>query len=192
MIYGETATDDPMHLNDIQPVLKDGPYWEKGDVFLSLRNQSMLMLYRPSTNKVLWYQQGPWLQQHDVDIVDNHTIAVFDNNYTLVGFKGTSQIYMYDFQSKKITTPFKTAFGTLEIFAAQEGLFDLINDNEIFVEDTLSGRLLQFDENGTIIWQYINGASNEKVYYVSWSRLISRGLGDKVRQKIKEVRCDEN
>jgi hypothetical protein len=192
MIYGETATDDPMHLNDIQPVLKDGPYWEKGDVFLSLRNQSMLMLYRPSTNKVLWYQQGPWLQQHDVDIVDNHTIAVFDNNYTLVGFKGTSQIYMYDFQSKKITTPFKTAFGTLEIFAAQEGLFDLINDNEIFVEDTLSGRLLQFDENGTIIWQYINGASNEKVYYVSWSRLISRGLGDKVRQKIKEVRCEEH
>ena len=68
----------------------------------------------------------------------------------------------------------------------------MINDNEIFVEDTLSGRLLQFDENGTIIWQYINGASNEKVYYVSWSRLISRGLGDKVRQKIKEVRCDEN
>ena len=126
MVYGETPTDDPMHLNDIQPVLTNGPYWKKGDVFISLRSQSMLMLYRPSTNKVLWYQQGPWLQQHDVDIVDNHTIAVFSNNNTLVGMKGTNQIYMYDFQSKKITEPFKTAFATLKIRTETEGLYNLI------------------------------------------------------------------
>ncbi|MFC1843334.1 arylsulfotransferase family protein [Thermodesulfobacteriota bacterium] len=192
MAYGGPETDDPTHLNDIQPVLKDSPYWKKGDVFISLRNQSMLMLYRPSTNKLLWYQQGPWLHQHDVDIVDNHTIALFNNNQTILGMKGTNQIIMYDFQSKRITKPFETAFGTLEIHTPVEGLFDLVNDNEIFVEETLSGRLLQFDKNGSIFWQYINRASDGKVYYVNWSRLISRGLGDKVRQKIKEVKCDEH
>lgn len=26
---------DPIHLNDIEPVLTDGPYWKKGDLFLS-------------------------------------------------------------------------------------------------------------------------------------------------------------
>ena len=42
-----TFTTDPIHLNDIQPVNFNGEFWKKGDVFLSLRNQSMVLLYRP-------------------------------------------------------------------------------------------------------------------------------------------------
>ena len=49
---------DPIHLNDIQPVDFDGEYWKKGDVFLSLRHQSMVLLYRPSTNKIIWKGTG--------------------------------------------------------------------------------------------------------------------------------------
>ena len=36
---------------------------------MSLRNISMVFLYRPSNNKVLWYRQGPWVFQHDVDVI---------------------------------------------------------------------------------------------------------------------------
>ena len=36
---------DPIHLNDIQPVEKSGPYWKMGDLFLSLRSQNMIILY---------------------------------------------------------------------------------------------------------------------------------------------------
>ena len=35
---------DPIHVNDIQPVLEDGLFWKKGDLFLSLRHQSMIIL----------------------------------------------------------------------------------------------------------------------------------------------------
>lgn len=35
---------DPIHLNDIQPVDFDGKFWKQGDVFLSPRNQSMIIL----------------------------------------------------------------------------------------------------------------------------------------------------
>jgi hypothetical protein len=72
--------DDPTHLNDIQPVLADGPYWKKGDLFVSLRNISSIMLYRPSTDQIVWMKRGPWLSQHDVDILDDHRISVYDNN----------------------------------------------------------------------------------------------------------------
>jgi len=37
-------TIDPIHLNDIQPVNFDTEFWKKGDVFLSLRHQSMIVL----------------------------------------------------------------------------------------------------------------------------------------------------
>ena len=51
---GKDPSRDPLHLNDIQPVNFDGDYWKKGDVFLSLRNQSMIVLYRPSNNQIVW------------------------------------------------------------------------------------------------------------------------------------------
>ena len=71
---------DPIHLNDIQPVEFNGRFWKKGDVFLSLRNQSMILLYRPSTNKIIWKGTGPFFNQHDVDILSDHVISVFNNN----------------------------------------------------------------------------------------------------------------
>ena len=49
---------DPIHLNDIEPVNFDSKYWKRGDVFLSLRNQSMIILYRPSTNEIIWKGTG--------------------------------------------------------------------------------------------------------------------------------------
>ena len=54
MIIGKlnTFSNDPIHLNDIEPVFKDGPFWKKGDVFLSLRHQSIIILFRPNTNKM--------------------------------------------------------------------------------------------------------------------------------------------
>ena len=74
--HGNDYENDPIHLNDIQPVDFDGDYWKKGDVFLSIRNQSMIMLYRPSTNQIIWIGNGPYLHQHDVDIIDDHRIAI--------------------------------------------------------------------------------------------------------------------
>ena len=35
---GRPYEEDPFHLNDIEPVLTSGPYWQRGDVILSLRN----------------------------------------------------------------------------------------------------------------------------------------------------------
>ena len=93
---GRIKDHDPLHLNDIQPVLTDGPYWQRGDVFVSLRNVSMVFLYRPATNKVLWYKVGPFIQQHDVDILDDQRISIFNNN-TLFG-RTKNNILIYDFE----------------------------------------------------------------------------------------------
>src|SRR5690606_40126395 len=49
-------------------------------LFLSFRHMSMIMLYRPATDEIVWKKQGPWLAQHDVDILDATRIGVFNNN----------------------------------------------------------------------------------------------------------------
>ena len=48
VFWGDGDYYDPIHLNDIEPVRKDGPYWRKGDLFLSLRSPSIVMLLHSS------------------------------------------------------------------------------------------------------------------------------------------------
>ncbi|VFN06290.1 MAG: hypothetical protein BECKG1743F_GA0114225_112071, partial [Candidatus Kentron sp. G] len=45
-------------------------------------DMNMLMLYRPSENKLLWWTQDFVAHQHDIDIMDESRILVFNNNHT--------------------------------------------------------------------------------------------------------------
>ena len=81
----ERYDHDPLHIDDVQPVLRDGPFWRRGDLFVSLRINSVIFLYQPATDEVVWLESGPWLHQHDVDIVSEHEISVFSNNTVATG-----------------------------------------------------------------------------------------------------------
>ena len=79
-----------------------------------------MLLYRPSENKVLSYLKGPFVAQHDVDILSDHQIAIFNNNNTFGNKALYSQIVTYDFETKTFGTllqsqleevNFKTAYG---------------------------------------------------------------------------------
>ena len=79
LVKSETP-GDPIHVNDIEPVLHDGPYFKRGDLFISARNGSWIMHYRPATGKVIRMLEGPFYSQHDVDIESDSTLTVFNNN----------------------------------------------------------------------------------------------------------------
>ena len=175
LIVTAKETGNPFHLNDIQPVLTDGSFWKKGDLFLSLRNLSMIMLYRPSTNKVLWHQQGPWIYQHDVDIMSENDLSIFNNNLNLEKneVKNNNETLIYNFLNNKTSNPYKKAYEINKIATPASGLSEILKNGDIFVEETLNGRLLRMDKNGKIIWQYINRLKNNKLYVLSWSRYLN-------------------
>jgi hypothetical protein len=196
LVYGTGSIigmRDPIHLNDIQPVLADGPFWKKDDIFLSLRNQSMVMQYRPSTNKIVWYKQGPWMHQHDVNIISDHEISVFNNNAALhsanaLVVRGSNQILVYDFHTDTVRSPWQAGFERLDLRSKTEGRGSVLGQ-EVFVEETNYGRLVQFDAQGKVSWQYVNRAKDDKVYVLNWSRLVPRELGDNVRRVVLEKKC---
>jgi hypothetical protein len=81
LVFGQDFySDDPLHLNDLEPALTDGPCRRRGDLFLSLRNVAAVILYRLSENRVVWLRQGPWANKLDVASVDDRHISVFNNN----------------------------------------------------------------------------------------------------------------
>lgn len=184
---------DPTHLNDIQPVLADGPYWKQGDLFLSLRHLSMVMLYRPSTDKIVWMKQGPWLAQHDVDIIDATHIGIFDNASYDRGqgarVKGANRVVIYDFATGTMTDPYAKALEATGAKTLFEGLFTILPDGSAMIEEENSGRLMVVRADGTIPAQFINTGSDGASYRLGWSRWIDQATGDAVAAKLAATTC---
>jgi len=185
--------DDPIHLNDIQPVLADGPFWKKGDLFLSLRNISAIMLYRPSTDEIVWIKEGPWLSQHDVDILDDHRIAVYDNRTEDRGLgeyvETHSDILVYDFATDQVTTLLGDAMAKAEIKTLYAGLYTALPGGYSLIEDVTSARLVVIGPDGAVAAEYANKADSGKVFHLGWSRYLSQAEGDAALAAIASKSC---
>ncbi|WP_075507318.1 arylsulfotransferase family protein [Prochlorococcus marinus] len=167
---------DPLHLNDIQPVNFDGKFWKKGDLFLSIRDQSMVALYRPSTNKIIWKGTGPFFNQHDVDILNDHSISVFNNNSKQ--FKdgaivdGHNEVIIYDFKTNQYSYYLNESLKKNDVRTIKQGRSQILPNGDLFVEETNFGRAIYFDADGLLRWTYLNRAKNGNVYFLGWSRIL--------------------
>ena len=181
---------DPLHMNDIEPVLEDGPFWKKGDLFISMRKRSLITLYRPSTDEIIWQRAGPWLVQHDVDIVDDHTISIFDNAVKNRGNGGfiedSSDIAFYDFETDEVTYPFRETSREARILAVTNGLNELTESGHQIIEEDTSGRLLIYNAEGKLIEEFFNKATPDgPAWRMSWSRYVPEAMGAKIKAALE-------
>jgi hypothetical protein len=167
---------DPIHLNDIQPLNSDGKFWKKGDVFLSLRHQSMVLLYRPSSNEIIWKGTGPFFHQHDVDILDDHRISIFNNNSKdfVEGdiVDGHNEVSIYDFKINEYSLYLKDSLVKNDVRTIREGRSQILSNGDLYIEESNYGRTLFFNKDGTLRWEHINRAKDGNVYLVGWSRIL--------------------
>ena len=84
---------DIFHLNDAEYIKISDGIVKKGDIILSLRNLNMVLIYRPSSNKVIKYKIGPWTQQHDVEYKDGK-IFIFGNDNLTSKDRENFQVYI--------------------------------------------------------------------------------------------------
>ena len=193
-VYGQDFySDDPIHMNDVQEALFDSEYWQKGDLFLSLRNISAIVQYRPSTNEVIWIKQGPWVNQHDVDILDESRIAVFNNNRFNYQFKddvsGVNSVMIYDFAIDTVTSPYQAGMERHEVRTISEGRSELYPNGDVFVEESNYGRLLRLSPDRDIVWQYVNRADTGRVYRMNWSRVLPRDMTEAAIKSLAGIDC---
>jgi len=179
LIFSAGGTDlgkDPIHLNDIQPVNYDGEYWKKGDVFLSLRHQSMILLYRPSSNEIIWIGTGSTFHQHDVDILDDHRISIFNNNSKdfVDGevVDGHNEVIVYDFKTGEYSSYFEDSLAKNDVRTNTQGRSQILPNGDLFIEEANYSRTLYFNADGTLKWTHVNRAENGNVYVVGWSRIL--------------------
>ena len=171
-------SDDPYHLNDIEPVLVDGKFWKVGDLFLSFRSFSGLALFRPKTGRVLWLRQGLTLAQHDIQILDDHRIAVFDNNarpgWPSLVVNGSNRIMLYDFTDNKISHPFDTVLAKARVATPHQGRQIILANGDTVIEETEHARILRLAPDGTVRWRYVSAKADGARTKLSWSRYLER------------------
>ncbi|MDX2470462.1 MAG: arylsulfotransferase family protein [SAR324 cluster bacterium] len=189
---------DPIHVNDIQVVLSDSKYWKKGDLFMSFRHKNMIMLYRPSNEKIIWLKTGPWVQQHDVSVISDHEISVFGNDSISGQLKndchyldGHSNVYIYDFKTDQVATPYKNMMEKLQVKTCGQGRSRILKGGNVFIEETASGRLMMLSKN-TVEWQYVSKISAEYLAMFSWSRYLTKEEVEPILPALKESNCSKN
>ena len=180
---------DPIHLNDIEPAFTDTEYWKQGDVFLSLRHQSSIIHYRPSTNKVINYITGPFAQQHDVDIISDKEISIFNNN-NFYNNNEYSEVLIYNFETKTFEKLFNNQLQKENFKTSSQGLSHILKDGSLLVEEQNHGRIILFNNKGEKEWEFVNKDKNDDIGYVSWSRVIEDELFiENFKSMVKNKKC---
>ena len=187
---------DPLHLNDIQPVNSNGKYWENGDVFISLRHQSMILLYRHKTNKIIWKSAGKFFHQHDVDIIGSESISIFNNNskdfVSGDAVDGNNEVLIYNFDNDIYRSYLKDSLIENDVRTITGGQSEILENGDLFIGETNYSRLLYLNHKGDLEWTFYNRAEDGDVYPIGWSRILHTSQQiDKVKRfKDEEVRCN--
>jgi hypothetical protein len=188
LLKSETQTD-PIHLNDIQPALKTTKYYKKSDLFLSIRQASLVVQYRPSTNKVIRTIEGPFANQHDVDFLGDSSIIFFNNNfYTMVRHRSWpetnvpeylsvggdlwSHIVQYNFEDGSISFIGDSIFRANHIFSRSESLQEFIDPDTYLVEEQNSA-ILWVIKNDEVIYKNVLKSPYDGYHHLlNWTRII--------------------
>jgi hypothetical protein len=168
---------DPIHVNDIQPVNFDGKFWKKGDLFISLGHQSMVILFRPSTEKIVWKYDKNIFHQHDINIINENKISIFNNNRKYFHpdkdvVDGHNEVLIYNFVTKKAYPYLKDSLINEDVRTKSQGRSHILPNGDLFIEETNFARTIYFNEDGSVRWTYVNRAENGNVYVVGWSRIL--------------------
>tara|TARA_B100001063_G_scaffold15856_1_gene12232 strand:+ start:3104 stop:4381 length:1278 start_codon:yes stop_codon:yes gene_type:complete len=189
ILLKSSDASDPLHINDVQPVLKTSKYFNKGDLFISCKNISTVFLYRPTTNKIVKVIEGPFQSQHDIDIINDSTISIFNNN-THTKWQKTkdtsknektlnvgpfySEVLIYHFNNESFSKEQEKAITKNEIYSFTEGLCEKLEDGSFFIEEQNSS-LIWILKNDSVLYKNVLKSKYTDYHHLSnWTRIIKK------------------
>ena len=176
--YTTQDTGDHLHTNSVDVL--DGSRAQKlaaataGRVLLSFREINTIAILDVEHEAIVWATHGPWLRQHDPDLLANGNILLFDNQGH-VGSGGVTRLVEFDPATRRIAW---TYAGTAEqpfeseVRSSQERL---PNGNTLITESD-GGRLFEVTPGGDVVWNCVNpvrgGTSGELVPIVARAQRV--------------------
>ena len=152
------VTDDTLHVNDVEifPETLEPGVFEPGDILISLRNINAVMVLDRSTLTIKYLSVGKFLRQHDPDFIDGNTLSVFDNNNLRPLVSGVhSKIVKLDATDGSVSSLF-SGTDDLPFFTDIMGKHQVLENGNMLLLESRSGRALEVTADGRPVWEYFN------------------------------------
>jgi hypothetical protein len=111
-----------------------------------------------------------------VNILDKRRISIFNNNSKdfVDGdvVDGHNEVIIYDFKTNEYASYFKDSLIENDVRTITEGRGQILNNGDLFVEESNYGRTLYFNADSSLRWTHVNRSDNGNVYRVGWSRIL--------------------
>ncbi len=176
--YTTRDNGDYLHTNTVKVL--DGaraarlPEAGPGRVLLSFREINAIAILDIEREEIVWATRGPWLRQHDPDLLENGNVLLFDNQGH-VGPGGITRLIEFNPATRRIVWSYagsaQDRFES-EVRSSQERL---ANGNTLITESD-GGRIFEIPPAGETVWSYTNpvrgGAHRELIPIVAWGQRI--------------------
>jgi hypothetical protein len=156
----QTVKDDVTHVNDVEPLSSsmadEYPLFEAGDLLVSLRELSLVLVFDPESLSVKWYSVDPFIYQHDPDFVGNGWIGVFDNNFDLSGGKmlGGSRVIFLQPHTGITEVRFPTERSE-RFYTHVRGKWQQLGNGNMLLTESNPARVVEVDSSGRTVWEWI-------------------------------------
>jgi hypothetical protein len=176
------AEGDYFHTNGVDLLAPGAAHWLGRDasdqqVLLSMRELGAIGTLDLETERFSWALKGPWLGQHDPDLLPNGNILLFDN-FGHYGAGGASRILEFDPVSLEIVWRYDGT-DAQPFWSNVRGAQQRLPNGNTLITESEAGRLLEITAAGEIVWEFINPATgrpdpdgDELVSIVCWGQRI--------------------
>ncbi|MGH6899107.1 MAG: arylsulfotransferase family protein [Geminicoccaceae bacterium] len=173
------AIADPLHANTVEVIAAEAAanfaFGEAGQILLSFRELGAIGVLDLDDEALLWASRGPWIGQHDPDILPSGNLLLFDNYGNFEKPEGRSRVIEFDPETMEIVWQYA---GSAELpfeSAIRSSQQRLANGNTLITESS-GGRVLEVTRAGDVVWQFVNpvrgGEQNGRIPIICWAQRL--------------------
>jgi hypothetical protein len=158
---------DVFHTNTIE--LLDGrlaavdPAFRKGNVLISVLKLDTIAVLDPEKGEIVWARTGPWRRQHQVTVLDDRRLMLFDNRGA---GEGRSRVLEIDPATGRVVWQYGGAPG-VDFFSKTLGSCQRLPNGDTLITESENGRAIEVTPAGKVVWEFNNphraGEKNELV-----------------------------
>lgn len=177
------AVADPLHANTVKVISAREatrfPFATAGQVLFSFRELGALFVIDIDREEAVWAARGPWIGQHDPDLLPNGHILLFDNYGHFSDEEGISRVIEFDPKTMRIAWQYTGTEDEPFRSTIRSWQQRLPNGNTFIVESN-GGRVFEVTRAGEIVWEFINPVRHEgepsgtKIPVIGWAERLDR------------------
>ncbi len=168
---------DRLHPNDIEVIdanfASHHSLLKPGMLLISLRDLDALIVLDPATRKLVWCMRGPWVRQHDPDLLASGNLLLFDNLGNNMG-GGSSRVLEIDFESGRILWTYSG--GPKRLRSERSGGEERLPNGNTLISEDERGRVLEVTPTAKIVWEYTDASVHHAMRVApDWLEFVPSG-----------------